>query len=101
MFGGVSDELAFNRGKPLFASMMSGVRLARNRGKLQRRLAAKTLRKRVTSRIRSKAHRKGRQRLKPTADMYDGAVEHSSGVIAGLISRSDRVFFPTDRARGA
>lgn len=28
--------------------------------------------------------------------MYDGGVEHSSGVIAGLISRSDRVFFPTD-----
>jgi hypothetical protein len=27
---------------------------------------------------------------------HDGGIEHSSGLIAGLISRADRVFFPTD-----
>jgi hypothetical protein len=27
---------------------------------------------------------------------HDGVVEHSSGLIAGLISRADRVFFPAD-----
>jgi hypothetical protein len=27
---------------------------------------------------------------------HDGGVEHSSGLIPGLISRADRVFFPTD-----